>query len=63
MFLGFPKGPRTQIIGFQGPNPIIFMVSGQNATLGVLGPLGSSGTTSICKVGRGVRVLAFKALQ
>ena len=24
----FPKGPRTQIIGFQGPNTIILMVFG-----------------------------------
>ena len=24
----FPKGPRTQIMGFQGPNTIILMVFG-----------------------------------
>ena len=35
------KGPRTQIIGFQGKNIIILMVLGpQSPITGVLGPLG-----------------------
>ena len=35
------KGPRTQIIGFYGPNTIVFMVFGRlNPIIWVLGPLG-----------------------
>ena len=38
----YAKGPRTPIIGFQGPNTMNISVVGlQHAILWVLGPLGS----------------------
>ena len=38
---GYAKGPRTQIIGFEGPNTITFMEFGPKAPIiWVLGPLG-----------------------
>ena len=41
MLEGYPKGPSTQIVGFQGPKTIQSMDFGtQNPTIWVLGPSG-----------------------
>ena len=41
LFWNYPKGPRTQITGFQGPNTINSIVFWpQNPIIWVLGPLG-----------------------
>ena len=47
----YPKGPRTQIKGFEGPNAISIIVFGPlNLFLGVLGPLGLHKQSSLHRI-------------
>ena len=47
----YPKGPRAQIIGYQGPSTTILMVFGPyNPIIWVLGPLGVQAITCTLNV-------------